>query len=125
MKPIDFYIADEVNDLGDLCHKDAKKAGWWPKKVKNNPMCFSHKLMLIVSELSEALEGDRKDLMDDHLTSRTMREVELADALIRIFDLAAAFELDIGGALVEKLEYNRTREDHKPKARSSKNGKKY
>ena len=44
--------------------------------------------MLVVSELSESMGGDRKDLMDDKLPWRPMREVEIADALIRLLDMA-------------------------------------
>ena len=44
-------------------------------------------LCLIHSEISEAMEGARKDLMDTHLTHRSMMEVELADAIIRILRL--------------------------------------
>jgi len=44
------------------------------------------------------MEGVRKDIPDDKLPHRPMEEVELADALIRIFDYAAAYDLDIQGA---------------------------
>ena len=81
--------------------------------------------MLMVSELAEAMEGERKSLMDDKLPHRKMAEVELADALIRIFDYAAAYNYDIGGAFVEKMEYNAHREDHKHEARALSNGKKW
>jgi len=54
-----------------------------------------------------------------------MVEVELADALIRIFDYAGEYNLDLGGAFIEKLEYNRTREDHTHAARLGPNGKKF
>ena len=47
--------------------------------------------MLIVSEVSECMEGERKNLMDTHLKHRKMAEVELADILIRVFDYAGAF----------------------------------
>lgn len=47
-------------------------------------------LMLQVSELAEAMEGDRKNLMDDHLPHRSMLEVELADTVIRILDYVGA-----------------------------------
>lgn len=66
-------------------------------------------LMLVTSELAEALEADRKDLMDDKLTHRTGFEVELADAMIRILDIAEEWELDLEGAIREKLDYNKTR----------------
>lgn len=82
-------------------------------------------LMLTVSELAEAMEGDRKDLMDDKLPHRKMFEVEIADALIRMFDMAGRHKLDLDGAIKEKMEYNRTRKDHKPEVREAAGGKKY
>ena len=54
-----------------------------------------------------------------------MFEVELADVIIRILDIAGGFNLDVGGAIADKLAYNRNREDHKIEHRKSKNGKKY
>jgi hypothetical protein len=51
-----------------------------------------------VSELSEALEGHRKDLMDDKLPHRKMVEVELVDFLIRAFDMAGGYGWDINTA---------------------------
>lgn len=115
--------------LKEVCHNASREAGWWQDRdgnpIKDNPYCFSNKLMLSVSELSEAMEGDRKGLMDDHLPHRPMREVELADAVIRIFDLAGAYGLDIEGAIAEKLAYNKQRADHKPENRAKDGGKSY
>lgn len=116
--------------LRDACHGAAKTAGWWTdqktgESIKSNPYCFSNKLMLTVSELSEAMEGDRKNLMDDKLPHRPMREVELADAVIRIFDLAGAYGMDIGGAIAEKMAFNAQRPDHKPENRVAAGGKSY
>lgn len=71
------------------------------------------------------MEGDRKQCVDDHLPDRAMLEVELADAVIRIFDLAGAAGLDLGGAIDDKLAYNQSRSDHKPKNRAKSGGKKY
>ena len=82
------------------------------------------KLMLIVTEIAEAKEGHRKDLMDNHLPHRKMIEVELADAMIRIGDLAGRLGLDLGGAVVDKLAYNANRKDHKIENRRAENGKK-
>ena len=63
--------------------------------------------------------------MDNHLPHRKMVEVELADAMIRIMDLAGAMNLDLGGAMVEKLLYNTQRSDHKVDNRAKTNGKKF
>jgi hypothetical protein len=71
------------------------------------------------------MEGDRKSLMDDKLPHRPMREVELADAVIRIFDLAGAYDLDIAGAIVEKMQFNQVRPDHQIAARVADGGKAY
>lgn len=110
-----------------VCHGLAKDAGWWHDPATNMPLNVrdkvAEKLLLIHSEVSEATEGFRKDMMDDHLPTRKMIEVELADALIRIADLAGALGLDLGGALAEKLHYNRTRQDHRPENRVKKGGK--
>lgn len=119
----------KINELVDICHGAAYNAGWWTDKDGNsttlNPLCFSNKLMLIVSEVAEAMEGDRKDCPDDKLPHRDMREVELADALIRILDTAGAFNMDLGGAVEEKMAYNKTRADHKPENRNATGGKAY
>lgn len=116
--------------LQSICHEASRNAGWWQdpttgKPIIENPYCFSNKLMLIVSEVSEAMEGDRKNLPDDKLPHRPMREVELADAVIRIFDLAGAYGLDLPCAIAEKLEYNAQRPDHTIESRLAFGGKAY
>lgn len=116
--------------LQAACHGAAKASGWWDdlktgRPVQDNPLTFSNKLMLTVSELSEAMEGDRKALMDDKLPHREMREVELADAVIRIFDLAGAYGFDLGGAIEEKMAFNAQRADHKRENRVQDGGKAY
>lgn len=114
-------IRSNVNCLSMMCNGLSSEAAWHSSGVVDVPKC----LCLIHSEISEALEGHRKGLMDDHLPNRKMFEVELADAVIRIMDLAGALNIDIGGALVEKLLYNIDRADHKPENRADPGGKKY
>lgn len=114
------------------CHGGSVAAGWHNDKATGQPLSpdeqkalFPTRIALCHSELSEALEGDRKNLMDDHLPHRKMAEVELADAAIRIFDLAGAMGYDLGGAIAEKLAYNAQRADHKQEARQAAGGKAY
>jgi len=115
--------------LTDACHGAAYQSGWWSDLQTGADLRASfnvpEKLCLIHSEISEAMEGHRKNLMDDKIPSRKMIEVELADAVIRIFDLAGAMGLDLGGAISEKLIFNSQRADHKPENRRADGGKQF
>lgn len=115
-----------ASTLVTACHGRAWNNGWWHDpatgELKQRPV--PELLCLIHSEISEALEGFRKDLMDDHLVDRKMLEVELADAVIRIMDMAGGYDMDIAGAIAEKLMYNDKRADHKPENRAKDGGKK-
>lgn len=116
-----------INKLRDKCFQNALDAGWHTD-LETGELIERNKaemLMLIVSEVAEAMEGVRKDLKDDHLPHRSMEEVELADTVIRIMDYAGRWGLDIGGAIIEKLEYNKNRADHKIENRIKNGGKKF
>ena len=127
-----------LTNLQSSIHQANVTAGWWTDLSNNMDLAqearqgtrlgkaiVAEKLCLIHSEISESMEGHRKGLQDDKLPHRLMLEVEMADAVIRVLDLCGALELDLAGAIFEKLSYNKTREDHQIKNRKEVNGKSY
>lgn len=132
----------EINQTAELVHNTAKEKGFW-----EGPRNTGELLMLVTSELSEALEADRKNRYADKATfverfaqvtnSYTNKETdstedfkrlfelqikdtfedELADALIRILDIAASRGIDLEWHIQQKMRYNATR--------GYKHGKKY
>lgn len=123
LDPISLVNAGDV--LTQQCYGAAFAAGWHTDLKTGLPKVHNigERLMLIVSEIAEGMEGARKDLMDDHLPHRKMLEVELADAVIRIFDTAGMLRYDLGAAIADKMLYNQHRADHKPAARLADGGK--
>src|SRR5690606_35087552 len=105
------------------CHLRSNAGGWWTDPVDGRsllplganaemwymPYVVATKIALIHSEVSEALEGYRSDKMDDKLPHRKAIEVELADVIIRVGDLAGALGLDLAAAIQEKFAYNAER----------------
>ena len=102
-----------LNKLAKTVH--ATNIKWWQdietgqpvRRNKGELIALIHSA-LIHSEISEAVEGERKDLMDDKLSHRRMAESELVDALILILDHAAGFGYDLQGAFDEKMVFNVT-----------------
>ena len=121
--------------LCQQCHEAAWQSGWWtdlktgrdlrseagdePRRNVPEMLCLIH------SEISEAMEGYRKQMADEKLQHRPALEVELADALIRIFDMGRGLGMDLPGAMAEKLAYNARRQDHTPAARRAQGGKRF
>jgi NTP pyrophosphatase (non-canonical NTP hydrolase) len=126
-----------INELAKQIHENAKAHGFFDKERNIGEM-----LCLIHSEVSEALEADRKnkyartfDLRklvydgytwdDSTLSFKTEFEMniknsfedELADIMIRVMDLAAFKGIDLDFHIKHKMEYNSRRE--------YKHGKKY
>jgi NTP pyrophosphatase (non-canonical NTP hydrolase) len=87
-------LAELIND----CHANAKAKGFWDNKRNIGEM-----LMLIVSELAEAMEADRHDDRENFVE-------EIADTCIRIFDLCGGLGIDLEEAIVLKMRYNATRD---------------
>jgi hypothetical protein len=108
-----YTVSAAGNALADICHAASFNAGWW-RDPKTG-----------VDLRQEARDGARKSLPDDKLPHRSMIEVELADAIIRIGDLAGALGLDLGGAIAEKMAFNAVRPDHKAENRTAEGGKAY
>lgn len=124
-----------VKSVAEQTYATAREKGWWPKSREDTtPEEISNKLMLTVSELAEALEelregqphvyyslehsdGGVKYRMpippgDEVRCPPAKPEgfgIELADAVIRIFDLAEHLGIDIGEMLQIKMQYNKSR----------------
>jgi len=122
-------ILKGLNDAANKIHQNAKEKGFWDEERETGTL-----LMLCVSELSEALEADRKDkychadedlkedLHDPDNTSpnycidhfeifvKDTFEDELADTVIRILDMCGRKQIDLEWHINKKLAYNKTRE---------------
>lgn len=75
------------DELSKQIFEQNKAIGWWDDMDR----CVYQTIQLISTEIAEATEGERKNLMDDKLKHRKMGEVELADALIRLLDMAGRY----------------------------------
>lgn len=109
-----------LKELGRRAYEIAKVKGF-----HDDPIDIPRSLMLIVSELAEALEADRKNKRADLSAFapdpfRPFREKfeeyikdtfedELADAAIRLFDLSTALGIDLETHITLKMKYNETR----------------
>lgn len=126
-----------VDTLVKDSHGAAVRAGWYNdpatgERVERN---FGEMLALAHSEISEALEADRKDLMDDKLPQYHGTFVELVDLMIRDLDTLGMLQdraesrgrdvPSIGQIYVDKRKFNDERADHKPENRAKANGKAY
>ena len=91
-----------ITEWIEVCHKGAKDKGFWEKERNVGEM-----LMLIVSELGEAVEAHRKGT-HGMLTKDTFED-ELADTAIRLFDLCGGLGIDLEKQIEWKLAFNKSR----------------
>ena len=110
-----------------LAAETENAAGWNHDPATGRPIDrnFGEQIALMHSELSEALEGNRKHRRDEHLPVYPSEAVEFADTIIRILACAARLGLDVPAALILKNRYNQTRADHKAESRLRNGGKAY
>lgn len=106
-----------LNDLSKQIYEANKAKGFWDSKRNEGEM-----LMLIVSELGEAMEALRKDKIAPNVQGEIFEPTqfesiikdtfqdEVADALIRILDMCGGMSIDIDYHVTAKLRYNATRE---------------
>lgn len=86
-----------LNQMSQLCHRIALEKGFWDEKRN-----IGEALMLIVTELAEAMEAYRKEDQDNF-------KEELADTFIRLFDLCGGLKIDIEEEIARKSEKNKAR----------------
>jgi len=86
-----------IREACDICHQGAKSKGFWDKERN-----VGEALMLVVTELAEAMEGYRHE---DHDNFRE----ELADTYIRLFDLCGGLGIDIQAEIERKVGINKER----------------
>ena len=95
-----FHAADDIRCKNRKC----------PIPEKYTDARIGLRLKLIVSELAEALEALRVgNPPDSHILDYSGMEAEMADAIIRIADLAYQNDYRLAEAIIAKAAYNKTR----------------
>lgn len=91
-----------VDDMAAKVYANAVAKGFWDADRNDGEM-----IALMHSELSEALEGIRNgNPPDSHCPEFSGAEIELADVVIRIFDMCYARKWRLGEAIVAKMRFN-------------------
>jgi len=98
-----------LNKLCQEAHLNAIEHGWWEEE-----RTFGELIALVHSELSEALEEFRRSIEPTEIYYYKSGKpcgipIELADVLIRIFDMCGKYGIDLDKAVQIKMEYNKTR----------------
>lgn len=99
-----------ITELVYEAHDNAVKHGWW----EGGERSFGELIALCHSELSEALEDHRNGWKPTETYIENGGKpcgigTELADVLIRIFDMCGHYKIDLETAVRQKMEYNKTR----------------
>ena len=93
------------------CGETAAASGWWNKDLEQDPEKLPELLMLTVTELAEAMQAYRRvgpnNVVED--TEKDNFTEEMADTVIRIFDLAYRYKMPLAMELLHKMEKNKER----------------
>ena len=101
-----------IKDLIRECHNTSIQKGFYDG-IEVDERFIGTQIALMHSELSEALEELRDGIAPTHYRYDGKPEgftIELADCMIRIFDLCGVLGLDLEQALELKMDYNKKRE---------------
>ena len=93
---------DLISDLGDADRMNNDE------ELKLHNELLTARLGLVTSELGEAMDALRQN--KHGLYTKDTFEDELADTLLRLFDIIGGLDIDIEGQLEWKNEYNKSRE---------------
>ncbi|TGT90889.1 MULTISPECIES: hypothetical protein [unclassified Mesorhizobium] len=108
LSELELAAFDGLRAAQKLAHETATNAGWYVDRETGKPIerNFGEVIALMHSELSEALEADRKGKRrDDKLPHRGAVEVEFSDGIIRILDTAAANRIDVASAMIHCIRH--------------------
>ncbi len=90
-----------ITEMVELCYSNSKEKGFW--EASQN---ISEKVMLVVTELAEAVEAYRNGIVKGE---KDCFAEEIADAMIRICDIAGYLEIDLEKEITDKMDYNKSR----------------
>lgn len=114
--PISQYKVSDLNLLARNINKWAVGKGFWDFKTYDlapidltHPLVKTTKVMLVVTELAELVEGVRKPAVQASIEGFTNEEEEIADAIIRLLDYAGQYRLRIAEVIEAKMEHNEGR----------------
>jgi len=95
----------ELREMQTRVHRTAVDHGWW-----DSPRSTGEVLMLVVTELAEAMEAYRAGNPEsEQISGFSKLEEELADAVIRLLDFAEERGLRLEEAVHAKMAYNEGR----------------
>lgn len=121
----------DLYELSKKIHRDNILKGFYDTEIYDNKTSIILKqLLLIITEISEAVEEYRNNGIDTSSTPFTPDSLlidndwintfktmfkdrfqdEIADTLIRIFDLLGYLDINIYPWIVAKIEFNKSRE---------------